>query len=153
MVPPCPWTVGAANPGSSAIGTSVAAAPSSSAAGRQPEPSTTATSCLSSPVRVASAAAASSASAAKFSVTAPTVAGPSAGDLERRRDRVEQRAAAGVLLVHRHGDRHDPQVVVEWQQVHERHPVQVAAARGEVGRLGLGPVGELLAGPAAGETL
>ena len=57
IVPPCPVTVGARKPGKDATGTSTPSVPISSAAGRQPEPRTTARSCLSTPVWAARAAA------------------------------------------------------------------------------------------------
>ena len=68
IVPPCPATAGGTKPGSSAIGISAAGAPMTSAAGRQPEPSTTATSCVAMPVASArwAAAAAESVMAAAY---------------------------------------------------------------------------------------
>ena len=57
-VPPCPATTGRTNPGRSAIASSWAGGPMTSAAGRHPEPSTTATSCAATPVAWVIAAAA-----------------------------------------------------------------------------------------------
>src|SRR4051812_11507559 len=50
MVPAWPCTAGGGNPGRSVLGSSIVAAPSFSAAGTQPDPITSATSCASTPV-------------------------------------------------------------------------------------------------------
>ena len=67
MLPPWPATAGGVNPGRSAIATSADASPITSAAGRHPEPSTTAISWLSVLMAWRSAAAASRAATSAIS--------------------------------------------------------------------------------------
>ena len=66
--PPCPAAVGGEKPGISDIGTEAIGAPKASAAGAQPEPRTTATSCVEASVSAAIVAAAAVAAASASTV-------------------------------------------------------------------------------------